>query len=337
MGMLQVHLQAAQSPSTVYHEFLLRYKPHEKVVYGLVEGKEDPMFYRGLIEQALPSGWEAELIPAGNRDAVLNAYGDFDWSRYRTERICFFVDRDLTEFCGRKAFECNNLYITDNYSIENEVINFGTFRRVLEEVFNISSLTEAELRVLKESFEKNVEFFNESLSPLMAQIILWHRAGLNPCLSDIPIRDYFHFKAGTLALNAQFAAIGDRIAYAAISLGLPASAIGELQTCEAEFRQKHGPKRFVRGKYYLWFFLEFAGDVHRNLPAVLPSRTAAPKLKVSLGPKNAMVVIAPRLRCPESLAAFIKQTYVQFASPPAEPQARSLLGAIRLWFGRFAR
>lgn len=337
MNMLQVHLQAVQSPSTIYHEFLIRYKPHEKVVYGLVEGKEDPMFYRGLIEQVLPSGWEVELIPAGNRDAVLNAYGDFDWSRYCIERICFFVDRDLTEFCGRKAYECKNLYITDNYSIENEVVNFGTFRRVLEEVFNISALTDVELSALREIFERNVEFFSESLSPLMSQIIQWHHAGLNPCLGDIPVKDYFHFNAGVLVLHPQFTAVGARVAYAAASLGLPVSAASDLIVREAEFRQKDGPKRFVRGKYYLWFFLEFAGEVHKNLPVVLPSRNVAPKPKVSIGPKNAMVFIAPRLRCPESLAAFFKRTYVQFASPPAEPQRRSRWGSIFEWFGRFAK
>jgi len=336
MNMLQLHLQAVQSPSTVYHEFLLRYKPHEKVVYGLVEGKEDPMFYRGLIEQALPTGWEAELIPAGNRDAVLNSYSEFDWSRYCAERICFFVDRDLTAFCGRKAPEHNNLYVTDNYSIENEVVNFGTFRRVLEEVFNITSLSEIELKAIRAIFDKNSKFFNETLAPIMAQIILWHRAGLNPCLSDIPIKDYFQFNTGLLVLRAQFAGVNDRIAYAAHELGLPVSGAADLESCETEFREKDGPERFVRGKYYLWFFLEFAGDVHRNLPAILPSRSSVPKLKVSLGPKNAMVVIAPRLRCPESLAAFIKQTYVQFASPPAERRS-SFWDALFRWFGRLAR
>ncbi|WP_206429934.1 DUF4435 domain-containing protein [Ralstonia solanacearum] len=100
--MLNIHLTAMQGTATVYHEFLLRYKPNERLVYGLVEGKEDPMFYRGIIEQALPKDWDVVLIPAGSRGEVLNAYGAFDWKRFSQQRICFFVDRDLTEFVGEK-------------------------------------------------------------------------------------------------------------------------------------------------------------------------------------------------------------------------------------------
>lgn len=79
MEMLQVHADALNSVSVAYHEFLLRYKASENIVYGIVEGKEDPMFYRGLIEQRLPEGWELELIAAGCKAKVIHAAGAFDF------------------------------------------------------------------------------------------------------------------------------------------------------------------------------------------------------------------------------------------------------------------
>ena len=56
MTMLQVHADALSSANTAYHEFLLRYKASANIVYGIVEGKEDSMFYRGLIEKEVAGG-----------------------------------------------------------------------------------------------------------------------------------------------------------------------------------------------------------------------------------------------------------------------------------------
>ena len=65
MTMLKVHADALNDVNVAYHEFLLNYKASTNIVYGIVEGKEDPMFYIGLIEQQLPEGWEVELVTAG--------------------------------------------------------------------------------------------------------------------------------------------------------------------------------------------------------------------------------------------------------------------------------
>lgn len=106
MTMLDVHRDALESVSATYHEFLLRYKAHANVVYGVVEGKEDPMFYRGLIERTLPEDWQVELIPAGRKKNVLKSMAAFDWLRFSPKRICFFVDRDLSEFIPELSLSC---------------------------------------------------------------------------------------------------------------------------------------------------------------------------------------------------------------------------------------
>lgn len=317
MNMLDAHAQAMQSTATIYHEFLLRYKPNERLVYGLVEGKEDPMFYRGLIEQALPKDWDVELIPAGNRDAVLNAYNDFDWNRFSPQSICFFVDRDLTEFIGRKAPDLKNLYVTDDYSIESELAKFSVFRRVIEEVYNINDLRPEDMDKIRVLFEENTAAFRAALSAVMAQIIIWRRAGKRPNLNDIRVKDYFKFDSGRLRLLDDFVDWEARVKHAADCLGLSASNAADIATCEREFREKEGLERFVRGKYYLWFFLECASAVHADIASITGAKTASPKLKVSVGPKNAMIFVAPRMRCPDSLRLFLKQTFLTFTLPHA--------------------
>ncbi|MCI0562242.1 MAG: DUF4435 domain-containing protein, partial [Nitrososphaera sp.] len=97
MTMLSIHADALEK-NTVYHEFLLYYKRAGNVVYGFVEGSQDPSFYRGIIDSFLPSGWHAKLFQAGSREKVVQTCLEMDWKRFDTRRVCFFVDRDLTAF-----------------------------------------------------------------------------------------------------------------------------------------------------------------------------------------------------------------------------------------------
>lgn len=321
MNMLQLHAAALQSPSTAYHEFLLKYKPNESIVYGFVEGKEDPMFYRGLIEQALPQGWEIELIQAGNRNNVLQSHAGFDWSKFSRKRICFFVDRDLTEFVGEKSTPSDNIYITDGYSIENEALTFGTYRRLLEEVFNIADIGVQDAEKLRHTFERNLAVFREALGPVMAEIILWRQAGLRPNLNNIDIRQIFEFVNGDARIKSAYATSDLRAAHAALCVGLPQSPKATRGASEANFLSFAQAERFIRGKYALWFLVESATKAHESIQVLLPTFRLPPKVKISIGAKNAMVVVAPRLRCPETLRAFISQTFLAFISPPADAAA----------------
>jgi len=313
MTMLDIHLDALNSGGTIYHEFLARYKKIDnKVVYGIVEGKEDPMFYRGLIERHLPHGWEVELIKSGNKETVLKTIDVFDWSRFSHKRICFFVDRDLSSFLNEESQEIDNLYITDFYSIENELANFGTLKRVLEEVLNITQLNIHEAEKLQHQFELNLNLFQSALSSVMAQIVWWRKNGCKPCLGNISPKDFFSFKDGSIRLKSEFEDNLDRVKYAASRVNLAPISEADLAQSEVEFLDKQGPKRFVRGKYVLWFFVECAVQLHSAICKFCESYTAPPKVKLTLGMGNAMTIIAPRLRCPESLSNFLDRNYGQF-------------------------
>jgi hypothetical protein len=309
--MLDVHADALERVSAAYHEFLLRYKASANVVYGIVEGKEDPLFYRGLIERQLPEGWEVELIPAGRKDNVLKAITAFDWTRFSPKRVCFFVDRDLSDLIPESIPTVDNLYTTDNYSIENDVVNFGVFKRLLEEVLNISGLRPEEVEIVKQHFEHSLTFFKKAMLSIMTQVLLWRRSGRRVCLNDIRPKDFFIFSDGNIKLRTEFESALSRLQHAANCVNLVASSEAELSKAEAEFRYGQGPDRFIRGKYLLWFLVELSFEVHRSISSLLSRFKAPPKVRVSIGPGNAIVVLAPRARCPGSLQLFLERTFCQ--------------------------
>ena len=321
--MLEIHADALESSITTYHEFLYYYREDDQIVYGFVEGKDDPSFYRGLIENYMPGGWRVKLIRSGNRDKVLEILDEMDWSRFPKERVCFFVDRDLSEFLGGVSYSSENLYITDNYSIENDAVTFETMERVLEEVLNVTDLNPTEIEAIRRLFESNLKVFGEAMAPLMAQILLWNRAGVKVSLSNIEPKEFFIFKVGRIELKQSYNSASSRISYAASRVCAQIASISEIDNAEIEFRRKLGIEKFIRGKYILWFFIQCALEIHQSIPHLCARHKVVPKAKVGLGVKNAIVIVAPRVRCPTSLKAFLGRNYnsyiekFSFATQPA--------------------
>ena len=162
-----------------YHEFLARYSRRSKVVYGFVEGKEDPCFYRGLIELLLPGDWEVELWPAGNKDQVYHVHSGIDWRRFRKTRVCFFVDRDLSDMIPEKLPADRNIYVTSGYSIENDLVKKAICKRLLAELYGFAHADHGELEAVGVIFEKTRSFLRR-LIPVMAWIVHWRRRNKDP-------------------------------------------------------------------------------------------------------------------------------------------------------------
>lgn len=310
MDMLQLHAEALKSENIVIHCFLLCYKPSKRIVYGIVEGNGDPAFYRGLIEHHLPNGWNVELIPSGGKEKVLKAFQEMDWSKYPKKRICFFVDRDLSEFLEEKLISGPNLYITNNYSIENEVVTFYMMERIQKEIFGVTTITESEMRKLQSAFEYNLSNFQEMMAPIMAQVLLWRRNGKKVSLNNIHLKNLFIFTDG--GIKAKFSSPIEGVNEAANYVGVTAATPENLAVAEIEFRENQGLEKFIRGKYLLWFFVQYALEIHKNIHIFCSHYTSPPKCHFPFSHKTAMNVLAPRVRCPDSLKDFIMGNYVEF-------------------------
>jgi hypothetical protein len=313
MDMLNIHTKALDGHHIAYHELLLYYTAEEKLVYGLVEGRDDPCFYRGIIDRMLPAGWNVKLICAGNKDKVLRVLSDMDWERFPRRRVCFFVDRDLSDFVAEPHPTDANLYVTDKYSIESEIVCELTFERTLEEVLGLNGHTPHESRTVRALFHTNLGNFCDAIAPIMAQAILWRRAKTRACLDNIKLGGLFLFDGGRIALKPQFSSSKSRIQYAAIAVDAPAASENDIAAAESEFRSRDGLSRFTRGKYLVWFFVQLAKHIHQESPKLFSKYKSPPKARIELGALNALAFAAPRARCPESLNVFFDRTFVDYA------------------------
>jgi hypothetical protein len=312
MSMIAIHSAALHSKIASYHEFLARYSKHRRVVYGFVEGKEDPSFYRGFIELLLPDEWQLELWPAGNKDQVYQIHKLINWRRFPKKRICFFVDRDLSLMIPDKIIQDTNIFVTSGYSIENDVVKEDTCKRVLTELFGFSSVDHDELDNVGMLFEQELERFCRCLIPIMAWIVAWKRNGRKPGLSDILMRDLFAFSGTSIQSLPNPKGKADLTVYIHQQCNIAMDPSIDITSAVKQFSVRNRHRSFARGKYLFWFLIEFCRSVHKNAPTIFPSISNIPKVNVTISQSNAMAVVGPRARMPQSLRKFLAGTFLSY-------------------------
>lgn len=309
-SMLEVHSQALEDVDEAYHEFLLIYQKHAQCVYGFVEGKDDPAFYRHLIEAQLPEGWTIKLIPSGNKQKVLRSFQSFTWTEHSKKRICFFIDRDLQDFIGTPQQLEANFYITDGYSIENSILQDQLLIGVLSDIYQITQLRVEEEELIKQIIRKNESQFFEAIMPLMGQILLWRRLGCKANLNNLKLDNIFSFS------QAIFVSIDRRslLEIAARQIGCNLCDDSDIIVAENEIRSHISSRNLIRGKYVFWFFVEQCEAIWEAIPSLLSRFPGKPKKRIEYSWRNAMVIFAPRVRAPESLRDFVERNYLSFIS-----------------------
>lgn len=314
MSMLDEHRMALETVNEAYHEFLLRYKSTDLSVYGFVEGKEDPSFYRSAIERFLPYNWTVELFVSGNRKKVLDTEAAFDWDRFSRQQIAFFIDQDLVHFLNPAIAYAPNVYVSDGYSIENSIVTKEVFIRLLQEVHNVIDWTEQERGLLSDHFDAQKGVFQEIMAPIMAQIAIWRRDAAKANLGNFDLGSVVAFRDGICEVRDGYASREARVDRLCTCVGADLSPTAELEQMEARFRDASGPANLTRGKYLIWFLAQLSNEVHARVANFVKAYPAPPKTRMTFGPANVMVIAAPRARIPDSLREFIESTYITFAA-----------------------
>ena len=145
MSLLQVLEVSIHSDAPCYLEFLSRYNPKKKQVFAFYEGDEDASYYQHVIRKAVGDDVEIEEIIAGCKENVLKLHREFDWTYYNQNQIAFFIDRDISFWLGINLPVENNIFITDEYSVENYVANAQGFRAWITRFEGFSRATKSEI------------------------------------------------------------------------------------------------------------------------------------------------------------------------------------------------
>ena len=297
---------------SVYHEFLLSYRKRGKVIYGFVEGREDPCFYRNCIQLLIPRDWKVELWPAGGKDHVLDIHRAVDWRRFPKRRICFFVDRDLSDLTEEKIPTDVNIYVTDGYSIENDIVNREVCHRVLTELCGFGTAKHDELEKVCDMFEEELDAFLRMAIPIMAWLVVWRRLKMRPKLAGIRLKDVACVKNARLRESVRPGGFSGVVEYLHAKCDVELKRDVDIASVTEELEQGEQYKRITRGKFVFWFLIEFCNSVHRDAASLFGEYSSPPKMRCNLSCANGMALIAVRARVPGSIRKFLGETHLAF-------------------------
>lgn len=287
--------------------FYSEYKKEDnKICYGFVEGKDDPSYYRGIIQSRIPRGCSVILYPTGGKKAVSNIYKLINWEIYSKNRIIFFMDRDLSDIIDDPdIIQERNVYITDNYSIENDIICHETLEAVMRDLLGFSSTPQKEINKIITLFHEQKKYFTQLITPLMANIIIWKKNHLSPAnYANIQINHIIKVNKGTISpkLNAEKTI---ELFYKQSNMDLNNYDESTTNYIIDEIHKKGICDKITRGKYLTFFFITFCNSIYKDCSAIKVTKTHTGRTLCS---KDIMETIAPRSKAPESLHIFLTNT-----------------------------
>ncbi len=311
MGTVEALRQERNGRAIPLLQFLSEYKNDVKIYYGFVEGKDDPSYYRAVIKNKINNDCRIILYPSGGKGNVKYVFDEIHKNKnISNERIVYFMDRDLSSFV-----EDNNLiidshvYITDNYSIENDILNADTLEVVMQDILGFCATPMEELHKLKELYNLQFCDFLDKMLPIMANIIMWKRRNYNPAYyNNFKIEDIFIVRDGVISFKTS---VGDtiNILYTKSSVDYSKQDANEVSNIIMEVKESGLCKQIIRGKYLASFFVLFCNSIYNDCVNIGITKTHKGRCLCS---RDIMETIAPRSRAPQSLIDFIDKTIIQY-------------------------
>ena len=284
-----------------------KYKSNGNDVCVVVEGKDDIAYYTCILVR-YPQFSKAEIIPASNRKKVVNTYKSVDWNVYSRQRVLFFVDRDLSDITGEETPVATNVYVTDDYSIENSLFTEELFFVTLKIFFGIEDLKPDEVDRLSKIYGAARTEFGRVFMPIMSWVLHWRTKGL-PCnLNNLNSGDFYKVNAGVLELKDEFKESGALTTEIHTQCGVPYHEY-DISDYEKTICDHGGIQKNIRGKYVRSFFVKLLKSVALSIETIFPERKKA-KAIVEIGPGNALQLLCGYMKTPESLHTFLMQLEV---------------------------
>lgn len=265
-----------------YMKFKQKYISNKKQVHIFVENTDDFEFYRKSIE-FLYNSFIIYHYPMEGKNAVLTIFRDLDWTRYNKSKVLFFVDKDYDCILGISNKISRNIFVTKYYSIENYLCSNDVFKYILKNIYKIKHESLID-EVLSDFIRCYVEF--EKLMKYLTAIILIFRIKENHLkLEYLKPSDFFFIKKMKPHLikyrtesiyNQIVKSDVDSIVKKAVKKNKNKEAFIEAEADVSlitfkEIRQNikkldiiEDSRVYIRGKYHLWFLIEFLKDLNTN-------------------------------------------------------------------------
>ncbi len=290
---------AGTSSSAVLHEFLLQHDPKEERVHAFCEGFEDPAFYRAPVQ--LHSGTKRTFFyRCHGKWKLFEVFTQVTGRVGNYRHTLFFADKDLSDLIPEVYPKDSRIYVTDYYSIENYLAVTEVVERVCSDFVILKKCNLPKEKVV-ERFVEELSRFHVLVKPIMAWTICVRRKGLEVPLQNLKLGEMFFFD-NDLRVRRKRGALD----YILQKTSIPNTPLlwKDLRSVLRSLDVKD-PKAFVRGKFETWFLVHFLKEATKHLEEAATAAGGAVQAPVRVEQSNAIALLAPYARTPESLNTFL--------------------------------
>ena len=279
-----------------------------KKIIVVVEGKDDITYYGVKTAQYQQAGYKVSVIPAGNRKKVIAAYDQLDWALYSKSRVLFVVDRDLSDYTLERTPQDENIYVTDKYSIENELCTFITFLNTLKFYCGMNDIDDSDEEELRKYYSKlNEEFYN-IIDPIMGLILYWKLNSIESNYANINCNNIIRISETELTISDELKNDDELLKYVFKQSGVTYDDTIDLASYVAQLKARSSPDYYVRGKYLLSFFVCMINYVAEKSDVILSSKRKG-KMSISVGQADAISKLCALMPIPQTLNEFFEERF----------------------------
>lgn len=298
-------LRAARgSAATAYHTFLLDYKSNGRSIYCFFEGQDDPSFYLNFISAQKPTDWHVCIYRCNNKLAVYESYKKISTQQTKPGECLFFVDKDLSNYIGDAFPNSQQIFVTEYYSIENYLASPEMLKRIWIEIFHLS-VPSREFDDVVHKFKQAQKGLHRLLLVIMAWAVYLKRVGCPTNLNGLDLSGMYAI-GSDLKITRRVAVIYvQRYLEKTCQTKTPNGSAKHIRTI-AKLLQKQNPKTYIRGKFELWFLIQFVKVLEGNYREAAYRENIPFNVRTTLSLKNAIEILGPRLTIPSTLQAFLE-------------------------------
>ena len=237
----------AASGLAALHQFKLLYSDTENEIHAFFEGEEDSLFYMPEIRRRAVDR-KAHVYICGGKKNVVKAREIIKDQCYDIDKCLFFIDRDFDDYCGDQPYIDYSTYITDNYSIESDVVSQFNCELLLEDVLRISRADPEFAKIVAE-YNSMEQQFASVIRPFMAWGIAAKAAGSQPNFNNVSIKSVISMSNQAVSKRPKAF-----VKFCRSAVGSGAGATRSAVLGWARRLPLADRKLWIRGKFYIWFF-----------------------------------------------------------------------------------
>jgi hypothetical protein len=293
--------EEARSDIATLHQFKILYNPKGEEYHFFFEGEEDSLFFMPESRQYINSN-QTNIYDCGGKKNVVEVRDSIKSDGYDIDKCLFFIDRDFDDFLGTQATVDTHTYITDGYSIENDISTLEGVKIILMDILRISRADPC-FQKIENDLENGFQLFYNEIRPLIAWILAAKNLGCAPNLRNTAgLKNIVTISSAKPKITKTgFSEFKKKVV---VNGRLP--SMQETLKWRRQLEIKSA-KLWVRGKYEIWFFqtalLSSINEANLQRKAV---GGRAIRIPSSLRDGNIFEILGGRLSSPLSLKTFLQ-------------------------------